>query len=307
LKDSTPTVAAVIVNWNQRDLLLEAVESVVNSSYADTKVIVVDNASSDESVDAVRQAFPEVEMIVNDRNLGFAEGSNQGLELAIKEGIEYVLFLNNDATLDGEAIKKLIDLLERKPEAGAAAPYIFYYDRRDVIWYGGGEVSLWRGRIGHRFLRRRFNADKHKAKTTDYLTGCVFIARTEVLKSLGGFDTSIYLYSEDVDLSLKLRKAGWQLWVQPDAKAYHRISVTSGGELSPFKAFHRARSNIVIVKRWAEWWEFPTLMIGGLLAGSIISARLLLQGRVKMVISIWRGIISGLLGFDIPVKFRLDR
>ena len=307
MKDSKPTVAAVIVNWNQRDLLLEAVESVVNSSYADVKVIVVDNASSDGSVDAVQQALPAVEMIVNDRNLGFAEGANQGLDLAIKEGIEYVLFLNNDATMDAEAIAMLIELLERKPDAAAIAPYIFYYDRRDVIWYGGGEVSLWRGRIGHRFLRRSFNADKHKAAATDYLTGCAFVARTEVLKSLGGFDTSIYLYSEDVDLSLKLRKGGWQLWVQPDAKAYHRISVTSGGELSPFKAFHRARSNAVIAKRWAEWWVFLTLIVGGLLGGIVISIRLLLQGRVKTVVSIWRGIFSGLFGLDVPGKFRLDR
>ncbi len=307
MNDSTPTVAVIIVNWNQRDLLLEAVESVVNSSWSKIKVIVVDNASGDGSVDAVRQAFPEVEVIVNDHNLGFGEGSNQGLELAINEEIEYVLFLNNDATLDVETVTGLIDLLERKPEAGAAAPYIFYYDRRDVIWYGGGEGSRWRGRIGHRFLRQKFIADKHKAETTDYLTGCAFIARTEVLKSLGGFDTSIYLYSEDVDLSLKLRKAGWQLWVQPDAKVYHRISVTSGGELSPFKAFHRARSNMIIVKRWAEWWEFPTLMVGGLLVGSIISAKLLLKGRIKTVVSIWRGIISGFLGLCIPVNFRLDR
>ena len=306
MKDNTPTVAVVIVNWNQRDLLLEAVESVVNSSYADRKVIVVDNASDDGSVDAVRQAFQEVEVIVNDSNLGFADGSNQGLESAVKEEIEYVLFLNNDATLDAEAVARLIDLLERKPEAGAAAPYIFYYDRRDVIWYGGGEVSLWRGRIGHRFLRQKFIADKHKAGTTDYLTGCAFIARTEVLKSLGGFDASIYLYSEDVDLSLKLRKAGWQLWVQPEARAYHRISVTSKGELSPFKAFHRARSNVVIVKRWAEWWEFPTLMVGGLLGGIVISTKLLLKGKVKTAISIWRGIINGFLGLDIPVKFKLD-
>jgi len=305
LNSNEPKVAVVIVNWNRRELLLEALASCFLSNWTNLDVIVVDNGSSDGSVEAVREAFPETVLIVNEHNLGFARGSNQGFARAVSDGADYVLFLNNDATLDSNAIPAMVQLLGERPESGAVAPYIFYHDRRDVIWYGGGIVAFWRGRIAHRHIRRKFVLVEHQPAETDYLTGCVFMARIAALEPFKGFDTSLGLYSEDVDLSLKLRREGWRLWVTPEAQAYHRVSASAGGELSPFKAFHRGRSNALLVKRYAKWWEFPTLAVCGVLGLKFISLKLWLKGRPRTVLALWRGIVNGLFNGRIPAIYRL--
>lgn len=303
--DLDSKVAVIIVNWNRRKLLLEAVNSCMSSTWKDLIVIVVDNGSHDGSNEFVTDAFPAVKWIQNSQNEGFAKGSNQGLERAIEEGTDYVLFLNNDATLASDAIGLMAVFLDDHKKVGAVAPYIFYHYKRELIWFGGGIVSFWRGRIAHRNIRRSYINEKHKQTKSDYLTGCALMARTTILEEIGGFDETMGMYSEDVDLSLKIKRKKMQLWVLPQAKAYHRVSVSTGGELSPFKAFHRGRSNTVLIKRWAKWWEYPTLVLGGLFGGLIISLKLLMQGQVVTVSALWLGILNGLKSDKIPDRFEI--
>ena len=307
MPDNEPKVAVVIVNWNRKDLLLEAIGSCYAADYSNLTMILVDNGSEDGSIAAVKDAYPETVIIANKDNLGFARGSNQGLEKAIDMDMDYILFLNNDATVETNAIQQLVDLLETHTKAAAAAPYIFYHNRQGLIWYGGGIVAFWRGLIAHRHIRRKFNPQKHKQRETDYLTGCVFMIKADVLRNVGGFDLSLGMYSEDVDLSLRIRHAGWELWVTPDARSFHRVSASTGGELSPFKAFHRGRSNALLVRRWARWWEYPTLILGGLLGVGIITLRLIFSGRILTVFALIGGVFSGFLDLGIPRRFQLKQ
>ncbi len=299
-------VAAVVVNWNQRELLLEAVGSLHRSRYSSLSVIVVDNGSTDGSADEIELQYPGTAVIRNWKNLGFAIGCNQGLERALNEGARFVLFLNSDAVVDERTVGVLVRHLETHPGAAAVAPLILYHHRPDIIWFGGGEVKLWRGWVGHRHIRRRFDPGRHRPSPTDYLTGCVFLARARVLKEFGGFDETYGLYAEDVDLSLRLRGAGWELWVTPEAKAWHRVSASTGGEMSPFKAFHRGRSSAVLFKRFTPWWGFPTLMLGGFAGGSAATVRLVLSGRLQTALALWHGVICGMLNLPQPKRYALD-
>jgi len=352
--DEEPLVAAVIVNFNSRELLIEAVDSLDNSDYPTLRIIVIDNNSHDGSVEAIQKAYPNVDIIQNNRNVGFALGCNQGLETAVEIDAKFVLFINSDATVEPDTVTILVQHLEDHSKSCAVAPYIFYYDHREIIWYGGGVVALWRGWIGHRFIRlsfprkresslkdvnnlksldSRFRGNdkltggydkltgrndkltggndkphtRHHAVLTDYLTGCIFLARVKVLHELNGFDASYGLYSEDVDLSLRLRRAGWELWVTPEARGYHRVSATVGGELSPFKAFYRGRSSAILIRRYIRLWELPSLVVGGIMGGVLISLKLLLKGQFRTVIAIWEGIVNGLLGWDVPDKYLLEQ
>ena len=302
-----PGIAVVIVNWNRRDLLLEAVESCFKSDWKNLKVIVVDNGSKDGSQAAISEKYPTSILIENNKNLGFAKGSNQGIERALAEAVDYIFFLNNDATVATDTFHRLVDLLEKKPKAGAAAPYIFYHDRPNIIWYGGGVVSFWRGSIAHRYIRRKFIPFEYIPERTDYLTGCAFLVRKSVLEKTGGFDTSLGMYSEDVDLSLRIRNAGWELWVAPDAKAFHRISASAGGELSPFKAFHRGRSNTILARRWAKWWEYPGLIFCGCIGVALFGLKLVFTGYFSTAIALISGIVNGLSGAEIPQIFQLKQ
>jgi GT2 family glycosyltransferase len=305
LGDNFPLIGAILVNFNGGEMLLEAVNSLLNSSYPNLKIILVDNASHDGSAKAILVEYKDVILIENDKNLGFAVGNNIGIGRAIELGCEYIFFLNNDATVNADAISLLHQHLESVDKCVAVAPFIFYHHKPKLIWFGGGEVALWRGWIGHRHIRKEYKSNTYLPEKTDYLTGCTFLIRSEPLRKAMGFDQHFGLYSEDVDLSLRLIKKGYELWVYPNAHAFHQVSATAGGELSPFKAYYRGRSNALIVKRYARYWEWITLIVGGLIGGVTLSIKLLLQGKTATVIAIWHGIFSGLIGLSIPRKYRL--
>ncbi|MFH0766021.1 MAG: glycosyltransferase family 2 protein [Calditrichota bacterium] len=295
MNSTIPKVAAIVVNWNGRDLLREALASLFNSDCDNLSVIVVDNGSSDGSAALVRDEFPKATLISNDRNLGFAAGNNQGFERALALGAKYVFILNNDAIVHSSTISRLVSFLESRPQAWAVSPYIFYYHQRDLIWFGGARVNLRWGWIAHRHIRRRFNPAIHLAAECDYLTGCACLLRAEAVTALGGFNLEYGLYSEDVDLCLRLRKRGGELWVEPAAQAWHRVSASSGGELTPRKAFYKARSNALLLRRYSSLNQWPTMLAGLVLANLGVTLRLLAHGRFNSVIGLWRGLGGGIV------------
>ena len=303
--NQNPLVAVVIVNYNGWDVLPNAIQSLKNSDYRTLSIIVIDNNSTDGSIDLVAKQFKDLIVIQNSRNLGFAKGCNQGITKSTELNAKYILFLNSDATVSKNTISKLVEFLEVRKEICAAAPFICYENRPDIIWYGGANAALWRGWIGHRFIRRKYLALKYKEIKTDYLTGCIFLGRTDILKDIGGFSEEFLLYAEDVDLSLRLRKNGCELWVIPEAIGYHRVSQSAGGELSPFKAYHRGRSSALLYIKHLKIWYVPGIIIGGFIGGLAISFKLLLQKRSSTVISFWYGFFTGLFGINVPAKYKL--
>lgn len=301
-----PLVVAIIVNWNRKDLLAEAISSLLNDGYTNLKIIVIDNASSDGSVDYVRQKSQDVFVIENKRNVGYSRGNNQGITIARDLGADYFFFLNNDATLMPGCLGELVRIFKDNPQCGAASPFIVYADNPDMIWFGGGEVSLWSGQVRHKHIRMELDTSNYKIETTDYITGCALMVRRSALDVIGGFDEIFALYSEDVDLCLRLRKSGWQLIVTPLALAVHRVSASTGGGLSPLKAFYRARSTALLLKRWAPPLAWGILPIAGTLGLLAVSVGLLARWQISILKAIWSGIFYGMLGNKIPVRYRLD-
>ncbi len=301
-----PLVAVIIVNWNRRELLNAAMASLAQDGYSNIRTIVIDNGSTDGSVELIKASFPNVIIIENSQNLGYSQGNNQGIETAHSIGAEFLFFLNNDATLKPGCLRELVSLFAAHPRCGAASPFIVYADKPEIIWFGGGEVSLWSGQVRHKHIRQRFDLNYYAVETTEYISGCALMIRSLALKDVGGFDERYALYSEDVDLCLSLRRAGWELRVTPKAIAAHRISSSTGGELSPVKAFYRARSTAILIKRWAPLWAWAALPFAGLIGLLIVSAGLIIKGHLPTTFALWRGLASGFMGSNIPKKFRLD-
>jgi len=302
-----PRVAVIVVNWNRKDLTAETIESLLADGYPNLQIIVVDNGSSDGSAEYLDKRFPRIRQIKYARNLGFALGNNQGIEVALASNADYIFFLNNDATVNPGAIHTLVELLEQKPEVGAVGPFIVYSKEPDKIWFGGGLVSLWSGAILHLHIRQRFEPGKYQARPTEYITGCAFMARARLIKELGGFDPEYLLYSEDVDLSLRFRKAGWSLWVTPEAIVKHQVSASTGGGITPLKSYYRARSTALLLKRWAPWWGWVGLPLLGTVGALAMTARLIMQFRWRAVLPLWRGVIGGILGLKPAKRYRLGK
>lgn len=235
--------SVVIVNYNTGPLLEACLASV--QRFADgvaLEVLVVDNASTDRSLEALAR-FPEVRLVRNSENRGFACAVNQALELA--QG-RYVLLLNPDAVVVSPVVQELMGFLERHPDAGIVGPRLLNPDGSlqpsayrfpTLVQAVGTALGLkrlvpvrWlRARAG-RWLGRRFGQlDPHvEPRVVDYVTGACMLIRREVARQLGGFDPRFFLYFEEKDFCYRARRAGWATYFDPGAEVVHRIGGSSG-------------------------------------------------------------------------------
>ncbi len=219
-------LSIVIVNWNTRDLLATCLESIWTSeSHPEIEVIVVDNASSDGSAQMVRERFPQVSLIENETNVGFARANNQGLQHC--QG-RYVLLLNSDTRVLGDALEQLTAFMEAHPRAGAAGARLLNADGSlqpscHPMLTPGHE--FWRliflDNIVHRATYGATFWASSQPRQVEVIKGACLMLRREALSEVGLLDESYFMYTEEVDLCFRLARAGWQLWWVPAAQVTH--------------------------------------------------------------------------------------
>jgi len=139
-----PLVSVIIPTFNRKDDLLLCLNSLKNSTYPNLEIIVVDNASTDGTYNAVKQIFPDVKIVINDRNLGVTGGRNRG---AIESRGDYLLFLDHDMIVDKQMIEELLKAVRVDPKIGIAGPIIYYYDEPSKVWAAGTSISMLTGKI----------------------------------------------------------------------------------------------------------------------------------------------------------------
>ena len=253
------SVYLFVLNWNGRDLILDCLSSLEKITYPNVKVYVIDNGSSDNSVTAIRNQFPDYEIIELPKNYGFARGNNAGFEL-VKQKADYTIFLNNDTIVDPNFVEPLINAMESNSTVKQSTPKIFYADNLDYIWFGGGKVSLWAGWIRHLGIRQKDSMQFSFDRNVDYATGCCVCMRTVDFESIGMFDESFLMYGEDVDLSLRFRKQGGQILFVPESKIWHKVSSSIGTQFSIRKWKRKNIGKIKIVTKHVHPAQLPIVM-----------------------------------------------
>jgi GT2 family glycosyltransferase len=220
---SVPTASIVIVNWNGRGHLARCLPSLMAQTYRDFEIIIVDNGSNDGSVTFIRQYYPQVRLLQNSQNLGFARPNNQAIRVA--QG-RYILTLNNDTELPPNWLQALVSAAQAHPEIGAFASLVVFDDRRHMIDSAGLSVTL--AGIG---CQNRLGEDVQEVREAEDVFGvCAAAAlyRRELLEDVGLFDEDYFAYYEDVDLAWRARLRGWRAMLVPKALVYHLHSGTSG-------------------------------------------------------------------------------
>ena len=291
-----PLVWAVVVNWNGRDVLEPCLRTLLASSYSNLSVLVVDNASSDGSAQFVRDEFPSVRVAEQSSNLGFAAGVNAGLEYTLDEGADYVLLLNNDIELDGNAVSALVEAALAHPSSAFVGPMIYYADRPSVIWSAGGAVSFWTGNIRHVGLREEDAGQYVGVMEVDYVTACAVLASAEAVRTVGPMDEGYYMYNEDTDWCVRARDAGFDVLFAPSARIWHKVSMSSGGGLTPFKIYHRLRSTLRFFSLHARpyhWFGIVPLTVVRTIGFAV---RELVRGRGANVAAIVRSLWDSMTG-----------
>ena len=253
------SVNLFVLNWNGRDLTLDCLSSLEKITYPNVKVYVIDNGSSDNSVTAIRNQFPDYEIIELPENYGFARGNNAGFEL-VKQKADYTIFLNNDTIVDPNFVEPLINAMESNSTVKQSTPKIFYADNLDYIWFGGGKVSLWAGWIRHLGIRQKDSMQFSFNRNVDYATGCCVCMRTVDFESIGMFDESFLMYGEDVDLSFRFRKQGGQILFVPESKIWHKVSSSIGTQFSIRKWKRKNIGKIKIVTKHVHPAQLPIVM-----------------------------------------------
>jgi GT2 family glycosyltransferase len=293
-------VAVVVLSWNGREDTLACLRSLAALDAPEPLVIVVDNGSSDGTADAVREAFPGVELIETGANLGFAGGNNAGITRALERGASHLLVLNNDIEVDPGFVNALVEEAARRPDAGALCSTILFADPPGLIWFAGASFDPHSGYNGRqRGYREPDDGRYGEVVETDRACGAAMLVPRAVLEAVGLFAEEFFLYVEDTDWSLRARAAGYKLYVVPASKVRHKVSVGSGGESSPSTLYYDTRNSIVVCERYAPLGRFGTrrrrlVLVGAHLAQALLSSRK--REGVAAVLRGWRDARAGRLG-----------
>lgn len=251
-----PSVAVVILNWNGRYFLEKFLPSVYNSTYPNIRFVVGDNASTDDSVDFVRAQYPQVELIINDKNYGFAGGYNRVLEHV---DADYYVLLNSDVEVSPNWIEPIIAYLEAHTDVAVVQPKLRAYHDRDRFEYAGAAGGFI-DRFGFPFCRGRIfqEAEVDHGQYNDpqeifWASGAAFFIRKQCWEEAGGFDEDFFAHMEEIDLCWRLKRLGYKIAYCPDAIVYH----VGGGTLAssnPFKTKLNFRNNLWMLQKNLPFW-----------------------------------------------------
>ncbi len=255
-------IAVIILNWNNAPDTLECLESVYKSKSVSFSVYVVDNGSTDDSLNTIRSAFPQAQYIKNKANLGFAEGNNRAIEIALKEKANYIFLLNNDAIIHEKTLSILRETAEKNPQAAVLGPKVYFYDKPSTIWYGGGDWDPARASVYHHdWGVEEHEATKTETESTGYICGCTFFARAEILKKIGLMDPRFFLNWEEIDWCWRMKKVGYCCLYVPEAKAWHKISRSfPDGKKGAFWLYFYWRNRLLWMERHLDRREFFSLL-----------------------------------------------
>lgn len=281
----TPKVAVVVLTWNGRQLTLDCLESLANVTWPNLHVIVVDNASTDGTPAAIESAFgsrfgDRLTVIVNPENLGFSGGNNVGIRHAMDTGSAFVLLLNNDTRVDPGFLEPMVAVFEEHPHTGIAGPKIYYETPSDRIWFAGGEIFLWRGTARHIGIRETDRGQYDAGREVDYVTGCTLLTTRDVIGKIGMLDDSYRAYYEDADFCMRAKGAGFHVRYVPEGRVWHRISSSTGGQVSRRKVTTKFGSTLRFFWRYASFVDWLTIPLF-FTADVVRIALLVLTGRIR--------------------------
>ena len=243
---AAPQLVLAIPTYDGRHLLEQMLPSVAAQRFRDFRVVVVDDASSDDTVAWLRATWPDVDTVALERNGGVTAAFNACLRAA--QAAEFVALFNNDVELDPDCLGELVRAMRDHPEAGSATGKLVDYHRRELL-DGAGDAFRWTATA---FRRGHGQPDDGRYRAPEAVFGAcggAAIYRRSALDDVGWFDESFYAFSEDVDWALRAQLAGWTCRYVPSAVAFHMGSATLGSGLTDFTAYHLWRNAIWLVAK----------------------------------------------------------
>lgn len=287
-------IAVLLVNYGQWDLARRCLDSLSASKGVDLLPLMVDNASPSPPPSWVH-GEPGLRFTALDRNSGFAEGNNRAFSMLGEDEADYVFLLNTDAVVSPTAIRILADFLESRPEASAASAPVFYMSDPARVWSAGGRFMPARMLLDQRYDTPRACLPDAPVET-DFATGCAMMVRAGVFGAMGGFRSDYFMYWEDVEFCLRLKRAGGRVFLVPSAEVLHEVAACSGGPGSPVAIYYPFRNRFLLAKDVLG----PVRRLAfHLYASAVVAAKSVifpLSGRPGLVPVLWEAWRDGIRG-----------
>lgn len=240
-----PEVVIIVLNWNRKDDTIDCLSSLKKIDYDNYKILLIDNHSTDDSVSAVKKTFPDLEIMVNEENLGYAEGNNVGIKHALTGDAKYVLLLNNDTIVDPQFIKNMVATAEKDKSTGIVGSKIYYYkyDGKDnVINSIGGMINYNTGSV-RLFGYREIDEGQHDmAREVDYVEGACIMIKKDVFDRIGYLNPKYFMYWEETDFCTRAKRSGFKVVTSPEAVIWHKSIPKVSLFLNQFRLYYTTRN-----------------------------------------------------------------
>jgi GT2 family glycosyltransferase len=296
VRDSFPRVYVITLNWNGKDDTIECIESLKKLYYPNFQIVVVDNGSTDGSVLALRVEYPDITIIENKRNLGYAEGFNAGLKYAYQHGADYFLILNNDTTIDPDALAELVKVAEQNDRIGFVSGKVYSYEKPQRLQTAGRNsdpILIVGSDVGAKEVD---HGQYDEVREYDFVDDVFLLVRRRVFEEVGGYDPLFFLMCEEADWCVRVRKAGFKIMYTPHAKIWHKGNLGPSSGISKIHQFYLARSEILFIRRHGDTQQFHRYLLNLLLHQAPRKVWYFLKiGKLYLLLPYLRGIGSGMV------------
>jgi GT2 family glycosyltransferase len=296
---AAPHVAIVILTWNGKEDILHCLPTLSRIRYPNWSCTVVDNASSDGTVEAIHAAYPDQRLLVMEKNLGFCGGNNRGIEDALARGADFLLLLNNDTELHPDLLDELVSVAQSDPVIGAVGTKNILMDDHRIVWGAYGELRYDRDLVRLIGARQPDGPEYSGVKDVDWVIGNGILMSRMALEKVGGFDESFFGYHEDVDWCERARQVGFRIVYNGRAIIYHKgFGAARPSAKMPFPVLYfLGRNSILFARKHASAFQlckFVTLFFSGVAWWMICG---IFRGdRIKSYLWLVRGFADGVVG-----------
>ncbi|MEI7895634.1 MAG: glycosyltransferase family 2 protein [bacterium] len=245
-EDKYPLISVITVNYNQSSVTCELLQSLQKISYPNMEIIVVDNASPNDTPDRIKELYPGIILIKSKENLGFAGGNNLGIRVA--KG-KYLFFLNNDTEVPAHIMEPMVELLENRPEIGAVSPKIKYFQEPGLVQYAGfTRMNPWTIRNKAVGYRQPDSPEFDQLTSTNSVHGAAMMIPRRVIDEVGLMPEIFFLYYEEHDWAEMIKRAGYKIYYQPASFILHKESISTGKN-SPLITYYLTRNRLLFARR----------------------------------------------------------
>lgn len=293
---SHPKVFVLILSYNGKYLLEDSLSSYLENDYVNFKIVVVDNGSVDRTLEYVEKNFPNVEVLRTEKNLGYSEGFNLGLDYAFNQNnANYALITNNDVTVDNRVISELVKVAEKDEKIGFVTGKVYYFDKPNIFQTVGKKEDpmMWNGE--HIGINEEDKGQYDEIFERSFIDDVFTLVSKKLYKDTGGYNPLFFLQHEEYDWQARAKELGYKIMYTPYARLWHKVSMTIGKK-SPLQAYYYARNQILVIMLHKSTQFFRRFFrhhfYRYIFRSSLQSLK---QRRISVAFAKWRGFFSALM------------